>query len=122
MMVGGVLGGVLGSQVGQGAGRTVATILGTVVGASIGGNVGRSMDDRDRIKAAHALENVRTSVPSRWVNPDTRIQYTVIPTRTYDAPSGPCRDYTVDAIIGGRAERGYGTACRQPDGSWRAVS
>lgn len=119
MIVGGVLGGVIGSQVGQGAGRTAATILGTVIGATIGGNVGRSMDDSDRLKTAHALENVRTSVPSTWVNPDTRNSYTVVPTRTYETASGPCREYTVDAVIGGRVEKVVGTACRQADGSWR---
>jgi len=119
MIVGGVLGGVIGSQVGQGAGRTAATILGTVIGATIGGNVGRSMDDSDRLKTAHALESVRTSVPSSWVNPDTRNSYTVVPTRTYETSSGPCREYTVDAVIGGRVEKVVGTACRQEDGSWR---
>lgn len=119
MIVGGVLGGVIGSQVGQGAGRTAATIIGTVIGATIGGNVGRSMDDSDRLKTAHALENVRTSVPSTWVNPDTRNSYTVVPTRTFETASGPCREYTVDAVIGGRVEKVVGTACRQADGSWR---
>lgn len=119
MVVGGIVGGVLGSQFGRGEGRTVATILGTVIGATIGGNIGRSMDENDRIKTAHALETVRSTVPTRWVNPDTRIAYTVVPTRTYDSPTGPCREYTVDALIDGRNERVVGTACRQPDGSWR---
>jgi surface antigen len=122
MVVGGLLGGLLGAQVGQGDGRTAAIILGTVIGANIGGNVGRSMDESDRLKTAHALETVRTGVPSRWVNPDTRNQYTVVPTRTYDASSGPCREYTVDAVIGGRLEKVVGTACRQADGSWRTVN
>jgi surface antigen len=123
MVIGGLLGGLLGSQAGQGDGRTAAIILGTVVGSNIGGNVGRSMDETDRLKTAHALETVRTGVPSRWVNPDTRNQYTVVPTRTYDAASGgPCREYTVDAVIGGKREKVVGTACRQADGSWRTVS
>lgn len=122
MVVGGLLGGLLGAQVGRGDGRTAAIILGTVIGANIGGNVGRSMDETDRLKTAHALETVRTGVPSRWVNPDTRNQYTVVPTRTYDAASGPCREYTVDAVIGGRLEKVLGTACRQADGSWRTVN
>ena len=122
MVIGGLLGGLLGAQVGQGSGRTAAIILGTVVGANIGGNVGRSMDETDRLKTAHALESVRTGVPTRWVNPDTRNQYTVVPTRTYDASSGPCREYTVDAVIGGRIEKVVGTACRQADGSWRTVN
>lgn len=121
MVVGGLLGGVLGAQVGEGSGRTAATIIGTMVGAVIGGSVGRSMDDQDRLKTTLALENVRTGVPSRWRNPDTGNSYTVVPTRTYDSPQGPCREYTVNAVIGGKADQVYGTACRQSDGSWRAT-
>lgn len=122
MVIGGALGGVLGAQVGGGHGRTAATIIGTVVGAVIGGQVGKSMDETDRLKTAHALETVRTGVPSRWRNPDTGNEYTVMPTKTYDTATGPCREYTVDARIGGRPEKVYGTACRQADGSWRTQS
>ncbi|MFN3565378.1 MAG: RT0821/Lpp0805 family surface protein [Burkholderiaceae bacterium] len=122
MVIGGVLGGVLGSQVGQGHGRTAATIVGTIVGAAIGGAVGRSMDEQDRVKTAHTLETVRTGVPSQWRNPDTGNVYTVTPTRTVETAQGPCREYTIDAVIGGKKERVFGTACRQPDGSWRVVN
>lgn len=122
MVIGGLLGGLIGSHAGRGDGRTAAIILGTVIGSNIGGNVGRSMDETDRLKTAHALETVRTGVQSRWVNPDTHNQYTVVPTRTYDAAAGPCREYTVDAVIGGRSEKVVGTACRQADGSWRTVN
>jgi surface antigen len=120
MVIGGLVGGVLGSQVGSGDGRTAAILLGTLMGTAIGGSVGRSMADVDRVKTAQTLENVRTGVPSSWRNPDTGHQYIVVPTRTYDAASGPCREYTIDAVIGGRKERVFGTACRQPDGSWQA--
>lgn len=122
MVIGGIVGGVLGSQVGRGHGRTAATIVGTLVGAAVGGAIGRSMAETDRIKTAHSLETVRTGVPSSWRNPDTGNQYTVTPTRTFDSAQGPCREYMVDAIIGGKREQVYGTACRQPDGSWRIVS
>ena len=122
MVIGGVLGGLLGSEVGDGRGRTAAIIAGTLAGAAIGGSVGNSMDDVDRLKTAKTLETVRTGVPSRWVNPDTGNRYEVVPTRTYDSGAGPCREYTIDAVIGGRDEAVYGTACRQPDGSWRVVS
>jgi len=118
-IIGGVLGGVLGSQVGKGDGRTVAIIIGTLVGASIGGSVGRSMDDTDRLKTAHSLETVRTGVPTSWKNPDSGNQYTVTPTRTYKEGARPCREYTVDARVGGKIEQVYGTACRQSDGSWK---
>lgn len=122
MVIGGVLGGVVGAQVGEGSGKTAATIVGTIVGAAIGGAVGRSMDQSDRLKTAHTLETVRTGVPSRWRNPDTGNQYTIVPTRTYETTEGPCREYTVDAVIGGKKEKVHGTACRQADGSWRVVS
>lgn len=122
MVIGGILGGVLGSHVGGGSGRTTATIVGAIAGAVIGGAVGRSMDESDRLKTAHALETVRTGVPTQWRNPDTGNYYTVVPTKTIERAEGPCREYTVDAVIGGKRETVYGTACRQPDGSWRVVS
>jgi surface antigen len=116
-----VLGGLLGAQVGHGEGRTLATIVGTLAGAAIGGAVGRSMDQTDRLKTAHSLESVRTGVPSTWRNPDTGNQYTVTPTRTYETAQGPCREYTVDAMVAGKPDKVYGTACRQADGSWRTA-
>ena len=119
MIIGGVLGGLLGSEVGGGRGRTAAIIIGTMAGAAIGGSVGRSMDEVDRMRTAATLENVRTGVSSTWRNPDTGYHYTVTPTETYETPSGPCREYTINAVIGGRTEPVYGTACRQADGSWR---
>lgn len=119
MVIGGVLGGVLGSQVGRGDGRTTAIILGTLAGTAIGGSVGRSMAEVDKIKTAQALENVRTGVSTSWKNPDSGNEYALVPTRTYDAPSGPCREYTLDASVGGKKEKIFGTACRQSDGSWQ---
>jgi surface antigen len=101
--------------------QTAAIIAGTLAGAAIGGAIGRSMDEVDRMKTASTLESVRTGVSSRWQNPDTGYQYAVTPTRTYETSAGPCREYTIDASIGGRTEEVYGTACRQPDGSWKVL-
>lgn len=122
MVIGGILGGALGSQVGGGSGRTTATVIGTLLGASVGGAVGKSMDEQDRLKVAHSLETVRTGVPSTWRNPDSGNRYTVVPTRTYESAGTPCREYTVDGMVGGRKEKIIGTACRQADGSWRTVN
>jgi len=122
MIIGGALGGLLGSQAGRHHDNVTAIIVGTLAGAAIGGAIGRSMDETDRLRTAATLENVRTGVSSNWRNPDTGNQYTVTPTRTYDSGTGPCREYTMDAIIGGRAQKVYGTACRQADGSWKIQS
>lgn len=32
-----------------------------------------------------------------------------------------CREYTAPANVGGRTVQTYGTACLQPDGTWRIV-
>lgn len=121
MVIGGIIGGLIGQEIGHGSGRTTATIVGTLIGAAIGGEIGRSMDEQDRLRTAHALETVRSGVPSQWINPDSGHRYRVTPTRTFDGAGGPCREYVVDALIGGRPEKVVGTACRQADGSWRAI-
>ncbi len=120
-VIGGIAGGILGKQVGGGSGRTIAIITGTLLGAYAGSVIGQQMDENDRYRTHQALEAVPTRQHSRWKNPDTGTEYTVTPTRTYRTPSGPCRDYTTEAIIDGRQEIVYGTACRQPDGTWQAA-
>lgn len=120
MVIGGVLGGMLGNEIGGGGrGETAAIIAGTMAGAAIGGAIGRSMDTTDRLRTGMALENVRTGVSTTWRNPDTRTDYAVTPTRTYETSSGPCRDFTVQSLMDGRQQQVTGTACRQPDGTWR---
>lgn len=121
-VVGGGLGGLLGAQVGGGSGKIAAAVAGALVGAYLGGQVGKSMDELDRLKANRALESNPTGQTSTWNNPDTGNKYTVTPTRTYQDDAGaPCRDYTTEAIIDGKREFVKGTACRQPDGTWRAI-
>lgn len=121
VLVGGAAGGVLGSQIGSGRGRTAATVLGAIIGASVGGSIGERLDESDRRRMGYSLENNRTGATTRWHNPDTGRDYAVTPTGTYDSGGRPCREYTMDAEIGGRMEKVYGTACRQPDGSWKVV-
>ncbi|HUI99324.1 MAG TPA: RT0821/Lpp0805 family surface protein [Usitatibacter sp.] len=120
-VAGAVVGGVVGSTIGGGTGRTVAIVAGTVAGALIGSNIGRKMDEADRIKAAQALESTPTGQHATWKNPDSGNQYTVTPTRTYEANGGPCRDYTIDANVDGKPDKVTGTACRQADGTWKTT-
>jgi surface antigen len=122
IIIGAIAGGILGAQVGGGSGQVLATMIGTVAGAAIGGSIGRSMDETDRMNASMTLENVRTGVSSSWINPDTGYEYVMTPTTTYDSGTGPCREYMLDAVIGGRTEQVYGTACRQADGSWQIIN
>jgi len=58
-----------------------------------------------------------------WTNPDNGHAGTVTPTRTYQTAGGTyCREYQQTVTIGGKDERSYGTACRQPDGSWKIAN
>jgi surface antigen len=123
VVAGAVVGGLLGSTIGHGRGRTAATIIGALAGAYIGGSIGQSMDEQDRYQANQALETYPDNQPSSWQNPNTGNSYTVTPTATYDNAGGaPCREYTTQAVIGGKQETVYGKACRQPDGSWQAAN
>ncbi len=45
------------------------------------------------------------------------------PVRTYQSVGGTsCRERQQSVTIDGKPERTYGTACRQPDGSWKVVN
>ena len=121
--IGTLLGGA-GAQFGNGRGQLAATAAGTLLGAMIGSSVGRSLDRADRIYAARAeqdaLEHAPTGGQTSWRNPDTDNYGTVTPLRTYQSDYGAyCREYQHTIYVGGRAQEGYGHACRQPDGSWR---
>ena len=105
VLLGSAVGGVLGSTIGGGDGRVAATVVGALVGAFVGNNTGRSMDELDY---------------HRTGNPDSGINYEVVPTRTYyEGSETPCRDFTTRAVIDGKQEVVEGTACRGADGTWQ---
>jgi len=121
-VLGGVAGGAIGASVTKGDNRTAGIIGGTIIGAIIGGVIGGSMDRVDQNCVGQALEHAEDGQQVRWRNPNG-YDYEVQPRRTYTGSSGQyCREYTTTAIVGGRAERVYGTACRNEDGSWRLMS
>lgn len=122
MAAGAVLGGVIGHQIGGGRGKTVATIGGAALGAFAGSRVGRTMDRNDQARAAHALDGSADGVSTTWRNDETGMRHSVTPTRTYQGDSGGrCRDFTTAARIEGRDEVIHGTACKQPDGTWKTL-
>ena len=121
--VGGAAGATLGALAGRAIGGKNATWIGGIVGGLAGGaigkNIGRHMDQQDATMAMQAVNRTPTGQTSSWQNPDTGYQYDVTPTRTYQESGRYCREVTIgEAKIGGKREEVYGTACRQPDGSW----
>lgn len=121
-LVGAGTGAYVGSQIGSGTGQLAAVAIGALLGGYIGGSIGQNMDELDRYRTQQALETAPTGQSVSWRNPDSQIGYEVTPTRTYESASGPCRDYTTEAVIDGKPEVLHGTACRQADGTWYAMN
>ena len=70
-----------------------------------------------------ALENNNAGQPAYWRNAKTGNSYKVTPVKNVKVKGNQyCREYRTTADIGGKQQQMYGTACRQPDGSWKAVS
>jgi surface antigen len=126
LAVGAVAGGILGNQIGKGSGRVVATAVGAFVGGIVGHEIGRSMDQQDRMLAQQAeyeaLERGQSGISRQWRNPDNGHYGEIVPTRPYKRGVADCRDYTHKVYIGGQPQAMRGTACRNPDGTWSAVS
>ncbi len=120
---GGVIGGLVGSQFGGGSGKLVAVGVGALAGALIGGAIGKNMDDTDRLKMTQALETNKLNQPAYWQNQKSGSSYTVTPTKNVTVDGNPyCREYTTTAIIAGKKQQMYGTACRKPDGTWEMAA
>jgi surface antigen len=125
LVVGAAAGGLLGNQFGRGTGRVVATAAGAVIGGIVGSEIGRSMDKQDRILAQqaemNAFERGRSGERITWRNPDNGRYGEVVPGSPYKRGYEDCRDYNHTIYIDGRPQSMRGTACRNPDGTWRNV-
>lgn len=119
------LGAAAGGLIGHAAGGGAAGIVGGVLlGGLLGGAVGNALDQRDKRMAMEAaqrsFESSRTGSPTSWRNPDSGNSGSITPTRTYQGSGGQyCREYQQTITVGGERQQSYGTACRQPDGSWK---
>jgi len=126
-LLGGATGALIGSQFGGGRGGNAAGAgIGAILGSYLGGKIGASMDEQDKMKAQlnnqRALESSRSGATSTWRNPDNGHHGTITPYQAYqDNSSRYCREYSQTVTVGGKTEQAYGTACRQPDGSWNIV-
>jgi len=122
--IGGVGGAALGGLIaGAAGGGSAAIAAGVVGGALVGGLVGNLLDERDKRMAAESQKRALETIPAgqsvAWNNPDSGHSGSVTPIRTYQSSGTYCREYQQTVTIGGKQEQSYGTACRQPDGSWK---
>ncbi len=126
--IGAAGGAAVGGLIAAAAHGNPAAIAASVIGGGlVGGLIGNMLDERDKrmaAEAAHqALETAPTGTAVTWQNPDTGHSGAVRPIRTYQTTSGTyCREYLQSVTIDGKPEQVIGTACRQPDGSWKAAN
>jgi surface antigen len=119
---GAVGGAAAGALVGQAIGHnTSATLIGAAVGGMLGYIVGNEMDKYDREQLNHTYERGVSGQRTSWVNPDSGNQYTVTPQPAYQNPSthSVCRKAEIEAMIDGKPQRTYSTACRDQYGAWQ---
>jgi surface antigen len=124
---GAAAGGIIGSNIGRGKGNTAAIIVGTLLGAYAGNEIGKSLDRADRLEIERAESRAHSAPVGQtisWNNPQSGHSGSVTPVRDgTDRTTGAyCREYQSTIVVGGKTEQGYGTACRQPDGSWKVVN
>jgi len=121
--LGAVTGAMVGHGIGKGKGNTVATVAGALLGAGLGRTIGTSLDKADMAyydkTSQGALETASTGQSQSWKNPDNGNSGTITPTKTYQEDGTYCREYSQTVTVGGKTQNAYGTACRQPDGSWK---
>lgn len=125
-LAGAALGGWAGHNIGDGSGQVIATIAGTLIGAGLGHEIGSSLDNADMAyynrTSQQAMETAQPGQSLPWRNPDSGNYGSITPSNYYKtADNQYCREYNQTITVGGRTERGYGTACRQPDGTWQIV-
>lgn len=125
-LLGGVGGAVAGAQFGRGSGQVAAVAVGTLLGALLGSEVGRSLDKADIAYADRANQQAQAAPIGQtiyWSNPQSGNSGTVTPIRegTEASTGAYCREFQQAVTIGSKMEQAYGTACRQPDGTWKVV-
>lgn len=124
-ILGGVGGAVIGSQFGGGTGQIAATAAGTLIGALIGNEIGKSLDRADQMYAQQAQAQAYAAPVGQtisWNNPQSGNYGSFTPIRDGRTTTGAyCREYRTTVTIDGRYETATGTACQQPDGTWKLV-
>jgi surface antigen len=98
-----------------------AAPAGGLIGNAIGADLGAA-DRRAAMDAEfRALEYGRVGAPVQWRGTSGRYYGNVVAGTRYQVNDFACRDYTHTIYVNGQPQTARGTACRQQDGTWKAV-
>ena len=119
-------GAFLGSRFGKGGGQTALAVVGALAGAWAGKQIVTSLNAQDRHyydQAATRAQEAPVGQAITWYNPQSGAQGSITPTREgQDTTGAYCREYQQTISVGGKTQKAYGQACRQPDGSWKIIN
>jgi surface antigen len=122
-LAGAVSGAAIGSAFGSGNGRLGAMAAGALIGGFLGNQLGARMDEADRAYYFNAQNQALNSGAStQWQNPQSGIYGSVEPGPVQVVNTQQCRDYMSTIYIDGQPQTARGTACRNPDGTWRPIN
>jgi surface antigen len=114
---------------GDGTSGYVGLIIGAVAGGYLGGELGKRLSNRDREQQASATNKaLDTGSSQSWSNPESGARGSVAVNEPFQSKTGStngqtCRAFSSSATAGdGTSGTGKGTACKQPDGTWKIVS
>lgn len=129
-LFGALIGGGLGSGVGYAAGKSKGAAIGGLLGLGIGALVATAIDDNDRKRRRHYNDYSYAPPPPPPAYGYEAPQY-YEPSYGYNggyyAPAPyhtaqTCQPYNSTFTVNGVRQRSTGTACLQPDGTWRAIN
>jgi surface antigen len=128
--IGAALGGLAGGQFGHGAGQLVATGAGIAAGGAIGNEIGNEVDLESSRPYREGPVATNDNAPLVYYSYTPNYVPPAEPApppapgqpETYQGQDGTyCRPYSQEIRVDGQAQESYGTACLQPDGTWRIV-
>ena len=124
-LLGAVVGGSLAYGLGKDSSNKEIWVAAGLIGGALAGGHYAKLTDKGQKMHSHAvhtnLETAQDNSTTSWNNPNNNEHGSVTVRNTNVSNGTPCREFTQTIFVGGKAVEGYGTACRQADGSWKIM-
>ena len=117
---GGASGALLCSRVGKGNGKVAMAAVCGIGGALAGLGIGNTMDRTDALQQDRMFRSPPGS-QFRYQDQNTGSRGNLLMLQPTTDGGQYCREFQHEGYVGGRMQRMHGTACQQPDGSWKIV-
>jgi surface antigen len=129
-------GAVGGSQFGKGKGQLIGVAVGTLGGAFLGRELGASVDRSRQMDTGWnrgpnyqpapsypvAAPYPQASAQPVYYPPQQPVYVQQAPVAVQQNSANYCREVQYQGTVNNQPANLYGTACRQPDGTWRLVN